>query len=419
MQLLLALALSSYFVNAQDIVIAQARREIDLKGTVIRETFSASIYNTLSADLITLDFAVHSAVANHMSHLQITQKGHEAPLLFAKETENCKFDAQCFRATLAQPIKPGSKLVFHVKSIYGRSLFPFPRLIKQGEDQIVKFLSNLVAYSPYMIENQKLTVKYRSKLTCRFPNQNIQMFTKAFDASLNGADLLYSISEAQQPFSFIPFEAHFTYKKPLVIVEKIHKKVEISPLKGTVDVTERFHVRNDGAAIHSDFSRGIHNAMHYNGRETNFLNELAFIYPNSMDNHVLKDDLGYNYSKHIKLTPAGKKVSLKPRYPIGGSWRYEWYQAYTLDLKEFLYKNGETYHFSINNFNLFDDVLVENLTFEFVLPEGAVFSKIDCRKDFVFGAISNERGFLEIQGRTKHFLHFTNLTKENIEMLNV
>lgn len=83
--------------------------------------------------------------------------------------------------------------------------------------------------------------------TFRFPTNDIHLFTNFYNAQLTENDLLYGINEQQSPFSRLDFETHFTLNQPLIVVESLHRKVEVSPLKGTLEVYERFNLRNDGA----------------------------------------------------------------------------------------------------------------------------------------------------------------------------
>lgn len=156
---ILLLILCSFTYSFAELVISQARRELNLKSTVIREVVSASLYNTNSAELTSVDFSVSSEVWFNLSKVTITQKGHEEPLEFVKKTQNCPENIRCFTAQLKSAIASGGKLVFTIKMSYGNALAPFPKTIRQGEQQIVKFIGNLLICSPYLIENQKLTVR--------------------------------------------------------------------------------------------------------------------------------------------------------------------------------------------------------------------------------------------------------------------
>lgn len=173
------------------------------------------------------------------------------------------------------------------------------------------------------------------------------------------------------------------------------------------------------ARIVGDFSHGLHSNLRYSGKPNNFLNEMSFVLPHGASDHIYKDDIGYNYQKKMEHTEEGIKVTMQPRFPLGGGWKYEWFQSYSLNLNNYLMKNDVKYDLHVENLNLFADVFVEKIIFEFILPEGSDVTLVETFNEISNHELEYQRGFLEVKGRPSHKFFFNSLSSENKEIVGV
>jgi len=128
----------------------------------------------------------------------------------------------------------GENLVIVVTTTRSHSLIPSPKSIPQNAKQRMKFSGNILLASPYP------TLKIRTSLL--FPSEEITYTGE--NLKLNGDKLVYGpVSERIEPFSFKPFEVHFTHNGRFLATQKLLRTLEVSHWGNNLAYEEFYDVR--------------------------------------------------------------------------------------------------------------------------------------------------------------------------------
>ena len=131
---------------------------------------------------------------------------------------------------------------------------------------------------------------------------------------------------------------------------------------------------NNYDRINGHFSRIDYLLKQQEREKSNVVEALHAHLPKSAFNILYRDDIGNVSTSRISDTPVTKVLELRPRYPLFGGWKYKWHQGYDVPLDFYLVKkSGNDYTVDISFTPPIQNLTIENLRVELVLPEGATY----------------------------------------------
>ena len=240
---------------------------------------------------------------------------------------------------------------------------PIPPSIAQGESQLVRYNGNLHFYSPFVTNDESLSVL--------LPSAKIEEATKHETRSISRDSISYGDFSSTSPFSQADFFVHFDTTAPFIRVTKLHRHIEISHW-GNVAVEDNYEITHSGAALKGSFSRLDFTRMP-GTYGSNAFNKLRLEMPVFTRDPYYRDAIG-NISTSFFRTEADKAVcELRPRFPVFGGWKVEFTWGYNFPLAKVLAYDSEAGHYvlSIPASSAIEHAMVDELITDIVLPEGA------------------------------------------------
>lgn len=251
---------------------------------------------------------------------------------------------------------------------------PFPEEVEQGDKHMVKFDGQMLASSPYTTQKLQTVV--------RLGTSDIESYT-----DLPGITRLEKKKNRIRygPFKGVPayesqeLSVHFAHGGRFVTFEGVNREVEVS-MWGNVAVEELFDLRNDAARLSKGFSRVD---MQMKRMQTGVVESFKAELPLGARDVFYRDMIGNISTSNMRPELDGVSLEIKPRYPIFGGWRTQWYHSYNLavdsltstqdDSATVLMKSAATGELKVTMpFNIpFKGSLVERYQTKVILPEGA------------------------------------------------
>lgn len=99
--------------------------------------------------------------------------------------------------------------------------------------------------------------------------------------------------------------------------------------------------------------------------------------PASASDVYYRDNNGNISTSHMKYRRDAVELDLRPRFPLFGGWKTQYTLGYNVPSYEYLYNNGDEYILKLRAIDhIYDDMVVDSLTTQVVLPEGATNIKL-------------------------------------------
>lgn len=127
-----------------------------------------------------------------------------------------------------------------VEMVFSHILEPFPAKITQSEKQQVVFKGNTYIFSPYLVKEQKTTVK--------LPSSTIESYSRLKPSSSNDKVISYGPYKEAKPYKKHEMRIHFENNSPFVVVNEMTRWVEVSHW-GNIAVEETYHMTHEGAKL--------------------------------------------------------------------------------------------------------------------------------------------------------------------------
>lgn len=127
-----------------------------------------------------------------------------------------------------------------VEMVFSHSLEPFPAKITQSEKQQVVYKGNTYVFSPYLVKEQKTTVKLASS--------TIESYSRLKPSSSSDNVITYGPYKEAKAFKKHEMKIHFENNSPFVIVNEMKRWIEVSHW-GNIAVEETYHMTHEGAKL--------------------------------------------------------------------------------------------------------------------------------------------------------------------------
>ncbi|XP_014781334.1 dolichyl-diphosphooligosaccharide--protein glycosyltransferase subunit 1 [Octopus bimaculoides] len=388
-----------------DLVLNKVERGIDVSSHLIKISTSMTIENTGKTTANHFVYVLDPYLQNHEAYVGATLKSEDDKLKVKKKQTTIKGQKNIYyQIDLSSGIEPGKTAVVELEEIYTHALQAYPSQIAQSEKQYVVFSTNLYLFSPYRVISQSAVV------TCA--SSNIEFYTKKKPVSQAETSINYGPYPNKEPFTAEELKVHFENNSPFLTVTYMERVIEISHW-GNIAVEEHFQVAHSGATLKGPFSRYDYQR---NQDGVSSIKSFKTILPAAARDVYYRDEIGNISTSHLKEMDDSVELELRPRFPLFGGWKTQYYIGYNVPSYEYLYNKGDKYLLKMRLMDhVFDDQIVDHLTVKIILPEGSKNIKLKAPFEVVHGKRQLHFTYLDTIGRPVIVLHKSNLVEQHIQ----
>jgi len=399
------MALSADLINA-DIVNTKVQRTVDLTTHLVKINHRITLENTGKTGVRSYLVAIDESLASTVSFVGATLKlgSEEERRLTVTQTTVSNQKGDIYRIDLPFALDTGKDITLDVDTIFGHSLQPFPTHITQAEKQLVKFTGNLYFYSPYRTQTQT------SVVTCA--SSAIDYYTKEKPVSASDKTITYGPYENVDPFKQSELTVHYENNTPFLTVTRMTRVIELSHW-GNIAVEETFDLIHSGAVLKGSFSRYDYQR---NQDGVNSVKSFRTVLPASAKDVYYRDEIGNISTSHLHETDDGVELELRPRFPLFGGWKTNYYIGYNIPSYQYLFNAGDQYALVMKFVDhVYDDQLVDHLTVKVILPEGAKNIHVKSPYPVVRESDNLHFTYLDTVGRPVITMTKNNLVEQHIQ----
>ncbi|KAG1686263.1 hypothetical protein DVH05_007037 [Phytophthora capsici] len=366
--LLLVAAVTMAAVQGE-VINQSAKRTFDLTKHVVRE-YTEFQFSDADAEVTKYDVAFPRALEEHLADVSARCGKTPCEIVPAtqKHSANVKTpkDAALYTVLLKKPVPKGETGTVKVTAYFTRVLTPYPAEITQKEDQLVLFDASHLITSPYLTKTQTTKLK--------LPSGKVENVRAAEPISRKGSVVTLGPYADIKAFAAgveaSPLSVHYKNHAPFMTITKLTREIEVS-MWGRVSFEEVYDMEHTGAKLKGGFSRYDYVQLHQ--RSASFHEMYAHL-PKDSVNVYYRDQIG-NISTS-RLRPAGRtgsyqNLEFKPRFPVFGGWKSQWYLGYSVPTHSVLTHVGDKYKLEVDFSTPVQGASVDDLTLKVILPEGA------------------------------------------------
>ncbi|KAI9298808.1 Ribophorin I [Neoconidiobolus thromboides FSU 785] len=355
-------------VNTNDFKNINLARTIDITEPLkIKDFTSIVILNQQTINAKKYFFSVSSKLNSTLSSINVQTKAEKLPLSVSLGKYDPKRDLQFYSINFDPPLRSESKIVLNIKMEMINNLEAYPKSSAQRDRQLLRLQDNLYFSSPYLSDNQKITVK--------LPNSNVLSESiEPKDYEKKDKLMTFGPYKNLTYFPYSKLNLHFHYKIPYVYATSIHRDVEISHWANTLAVEEHYNVGNYGPSIKGENSNLVHRMLDRLSHNERYVTKFDFVLPKGVKDPYYRDEIGNVSTSNFYAGSKDSKLTLLPRYPIYGGWSYTWYHGYNLPLSSYLSYNSENtkqFTLKVPFVKSVKDLNALDVTLRVILPEGA------------------------------------------------
>lgn len=315
-------------------------------------------------------------------------------------------ELHCYAVKLASPLAAGKRTDLSASAAVTHAHKPFPAEILQSQRQQMVTVLLLHAVSPYVTQTSKTVVQ--------FPSAAVVSHDTVKPSSLSGATLTYGPYKDVPAFTMATVKVHYETTAPFLAITSLVKEIEVSHWGSNVAVEETVALKHDGAKLKGSFSRFDYQ-RNPTGAGAGSVRMVTATLPLEARDVYYRDIIGNISTSALRYTDEAAELELRPRFPLFGGWKTEFYMGYNLPLGKFLsvLDSGE-YLLTINVAASFDEVPMDSVEVRVILPEGAYDWSVHLPFDHVQPAISvsSRKTYLDTAGRPVVTFSLANLVPD-------
>lgn len=390
-----------------DLTITEAGRKIDISTHIVKIVSTITVENGGKSSTGYLLVPIDTSLQNHLSYFGASLKGDgdekSTALAVSQTTVSGQSDKQFWRVSFPSALATGKTITVNVESVYAHALSPFPRQITQAEKQYVVFTGNLYLFSPYKVKSQTTTVTTASS--------TIESYTKTKPVSQSESTITYGPYENKEPFSEAELRVHSENNTPFLTITSMERVIEVSHW-GNIAVEEHIEVRHSGAELKGPFSRYDYQRQ----AEGASVKSFKTVLPAAARDVYYRDEIGNISTSAMREMEDMVEVELRPRFPLFGGWKTKYTIGYNVPSYQYLFNSGDNYALKMRFVDhVFDDVVIDQMTFKIILPEGS--ANMDLKTPFNVEKGKNELHYtyLDTVGRPVIVAYKNNLVEQHIQ----
>lgn len=310
-----------------------------------------------AVDEYVLAFPRH--LGERLSHVS-AKCGKTACEVVARDDDSANA-AATYAVVLKDGVPKGEEASIKLTAYFTRVLKPFPEEVTQKDEQLVVFEASHVALSPYATETQSTKVK--------LPSGRVESFSQVEPVARKGSVITYGPYNDVAPLSGEPksLRVHFKNHSPFLTATKLTREIEVS-MWGRVSVEEVYDVEHSGAKLKGGFSRYEYQARHQKGAS---FYDMRALLPKDAVNVYYRDQIGNVSTSRLRPTSTRTELEFKPRFPLFGGWKTQWYFGYSVPTHSVLSRSGDSFKLEMDFSTPVEGAAVDDLTLKIILPEGA------------------------------------------------
>lgn len=387
------------YINAE-LIISKAERSIDVTSQLVKVSTQLTLQNggnTVNEVII----AVEEDQNKDLSFIEVTIKNDEDTKLELASSKSEK--GQHYKVSLGSSLEKDASVTLNVETVFSHKLEPFPTKIGQSEKQQVVYKANTYVYSPYLVKEQKTTVK--------LPSSTIESYSRLKPSSSNDNAISYGPYKEVKAFKTHEMKIHFENNAPFVVVNEMKRWIEVSHW-GNIAVEETYHMTHEGAKLKNHFSRYDFQRQPVHAAVKSFKTVL----PSSARDVYYRDEIGNISTSNMLTQDDSVEVELRPRFPLFGGWQTRYYLGYNLPAYQYLYNKGDNYVLKMRVVDhVFDDFVVDDLLLKIILPEGAKNIKFVAPFNVEEKERELHKTYLDTSGRPVVTIKKANLVENHIQ----
>jgi oligosaccharyltransferase complex subunit alpha (ribophorin I) len=360
------LVLTFFLSSAAQWVNRNIVRELSVRDNGIVESTTVYTVEKTGGDKAFI-YKLSVPHASRIGSLRITAGGKDVKTELESTDE--KTDVAVYSVT-------GVETNIQVKAYQGAMLSPYPTKIMELETQQVMLTTVFGVPSVYGTTSQTVTVTLPAnagEINSHFP-ENAK--------KLSGKKVEFTVPTGFKKTDMI--KVHFAFDQVLPILTSVMKTIEVSQLGQVVAVNEDITLVNRAAGINGEFSRSPYMHMKYAQGNVPFtlghtLQSIDAVVPETAFDIHYRDVIGNISSSNAKRDMDLTRVSLRPRFPLSGGWKSEFYFMYNLPFDaEFVRQKQGRDEFMLAGpvGHSLANVFAQNVDVRIILPAGASDIKI-------------------------------------------
>lgn len=286
-----------------------------------------------------------------------------------------------------------------------------------GEGQKVLLKTDALLFVPYRVQKQQTTILTGSS--------TIDSFTKVSPSERRNDRVVYGPYGAQET-GFVrsaPITVHYLNNRPFLTVTSVQRVLEISHW-GNLAVEEHYEMKHAGAQLTGGFHRIDYQRNPAHLAPSSFHTIVAKLPPSAADIYY-RDRIGNISTSTVRVSGDRKHLDLelKPRFPLFGGWKTQFYMGYNLPVSQFLSRGTKAqstrYQLKAKFGSPFQIANVDDMTVRVIIPEGA--SNIKVHLPFEVDEESREitKTYLDIAGRPVVVLRKRNVIRDHDQYFTV
>lgn len=389
-----------------DLILTNVDRKIDISTHLAKITSSITIENTGKASIGFFLYAVEPSLQDNLSYFGASVKGNEDKdsLTVGQTTVAGKGDKLFWRIQLPSALSSGKSITVDVDTTFSHALTPFPREITQAEKQFVVFTGNLYLFSPYKVTKQSTVVTTASS--------KIETYTKVKPFSQSETTITYGPYEDKETYSEAELKVHSENNTPFLTITSLERIIEVSHW-GNIAVEEHIEVRHTGALLKGPFSRYDYQRSQDTGAS---VKSFKTVLPASARDVYYRDEIGNISTSALRESEDMVEIELRPRFPLYGGWKTKYYIGYNVPSYQYLFNDGDRYALKMRFVDhVFDNLVIDQMTFKIILPEGASNMALSTPYDIVKGENTLHYTYLDTMGRPVIVAYKNNLVEQHIQ----
>jgi len=309
--------------------------------------------------------AIPLSLSSKLSYIQVTDENAHLPISKLGDISTVhNIQYNLYRTNFTTPLEKGQEKRIVLYLVFSQAMSVYPEEITQSERQLVKYSDNHYFFSSYFTGEIITTVKLASS--------SVQSHSENAPSVIKGDTIQYGAYKNLQPFSFSPLSIHFENNRPFLTITKYLRFIEISHW-GNVAVEDHISMKNVGARLKGPFSRYDYQINpQANGQSA--LKFLKQYLPQEAEDVYYRDDIGNISTSFLNMDDDDKlRLELRPRFPLFGGWKTEYYMGYNLPTESCLFvdDNGNF----VLNFTLTANwdigITIDETETRIIFPEGS------------------------------------------------
>ncbi|GLV43157.1 uncharacterized protein CBL_14164 [Carabus blaptoides fortunei] len=342
-----------------NIIFENVDRSIDLSSQIAKITNKIIVKNNGASPVNIILFSTGEQ-DNSPSYLLAQIPSSKASLKVKEISLQGHADKKMWKMSLNNPLLAGETITIEVNEFWTEMIHPHPQFIAQKEKQLVRYRGNVYLYSPYKINKITTLVALHTR--------NVENYTKLKPTTFADGTVTYGSYLNIAPFSVNVIDLHYENSAPFLVIKNLERVIEVSHW-GNIAVEETVELLHTGAKLKGSFSRYDYQRESGTGQPS--IKSFKMMLPAAAVGTYYRDDIGNISTSYMRIMKDAVELELRPRFPLFGGWQTRHVIGYNVPSYEYLYNSGNDYLLKMRIMDhVFDDMVVEKLTTNIILPEG-------------------------------------------------